>query len=103
MVPGFSVSRSTPAAIIKDPVRRMKLFSADHTNSVTAYDTAPSVEEDSCKEHAAEMVQKVVMKLSPKLRTCSYFEIHRRPIVFANCRAVGLFDRHSKFPPEPES
>lgn len=50
-------------------VRRMKLFSAAIPNPLTAYDTGRSVEEDLCKERAAEMVQRVVMKLSPKLRT----------------------------------
>ncbi|HSE39277.1 MAG TPA: RNA polymerase sigma factor [Acidobacteriota bacterium] len=49
--------------------RRKKLFSVAIANHVTAYDTVRSVEDDLCKEHAAEMVQRVVMKLSPKLRT----------------------------------
>ena len=49
--------------------RRMKIFSADITNSVVAYEPTPTVEESLCKEHALKMVQKVVMKLSPKLRS----------------------------------
>jgi RNA polymerase sigma-70 factor, ECF subfamily len=49
--------------------RRMKMFSADITNSVVAYEPTPTVEESLCKEYALEMVQKVVMKLSPKLRS----------------------------------
>jgi RNA polymerase sigma-70 factor, ECF subfamily len=49
--------------------RRMKIFSGGITNSVVAYEPAPTVEQSLCKEHALEMVQKVVMKLSPKLRT----------------------------------
>jgi RNA polymerase sigma-70 factor (ECF subfamily) len=43
-------------------VRRKKLFSVAIADQVTAYNTVRS-------EHAAEMVQRVVMKLSPKLRT----------------------------------
>jgi RNA polymerase sigma-70 factor, ECF subfamily len=50
-------------------VRRMKLFSASIPNPPTVYDTGPSAEEELCKERAAEIVQRVVMKLSPKLRT----------------------------------
>jgi RNA polymerase sigma-70 factor (ECF subfamily) len=49
--------------------RRMKMFSTGVTDSVMAYEPAPTVEESLCKEHALEMVQRVVMKLSPKLRT----------------------------------
>jgi RNA polymerase sigma-70 factor, ECF subfamily len=48
--------------------RRMKLFSGTLPNPQTAFDLVPSAEEGFFKEHAAEMVQKVVMKLSPKLR-----------------------------------
>jgi len=45
------------------------MFSSGINNSVVAYEPAPTVEESLCKEHALEMVQRIVMKLSPKLRS----------------------------------
>ena len=50
-------------------IRRMKLFFGDLPYPQAAYDSSPSAEEGLCKEHVVEMVQKVVMKLNPKLRT----------------------------------
>jgi RNA polymerase sigma-70 factor, ECF subfamily len=49
--------------------QRMKIFSSGLTNSVVAYEPAPTMEESLCKEYALEMVQRVVRKLSPKLRS----------------------------------
>lgn len=49
--------------------RRMKMFSSAMNNSIEAYEPAPTVEESLCKEYALGMVQRIVMKLSPKLRT----------------------------------
>lgn len=45
------------------------MFSTGITDSVVAYEPALTVEESLCKEHALGMVQRIVMKLSPKLRT----------------------------------
>lgn len=50
-------------------VQRMKLFSSDVPVSLTSYDSAPSQEENLFKERMSETVQKVVMRMSPKLRT----------------------------------
>jgi RNA polymerase sigma-70 factor (ECF subfamily) len=50
-------------------VRRMRIFSTSGPALLHDRDSKRSVDEDLRKEHAAEMVQKAVMKLSPKLRT----------------------------------
>jgi RNA polymerase sigma-70 factor (ECF subfamily) len=50
-------------------IRRVKLLSIHTVDPQTAYELAPSVYEDLWKQRTAEIVQKVVMKLSPKLRT----------------------------------
>jgi RNA polymerase sigma-70 factor, ECF subfamily len=49
--------------------RRMKLFSTDVPASLVTCDSGPTLEENLIKERASEIVQRVVMKLSPKLRT----------------------------------
>ena len=50
-------------------IRRMKIFSTDARMGLTKYDSAPSLEENLSNERMSEAVQKVVMKMSPKLRT----------------------------------
>jgi len=49
--------------------RRLKLFSADWAASHSTTDLMPSLEEKLVKEKLSEAVQKVVMNMSPKLRT----------------------------------
>ena len=49
--------------------RRMKIFSTGVPASLAIYDSRPSLEENLFKERVSETVRKVVMKMSPKLRT----------------------------------
>jgi RNA polymerase sigma-70 factor, ECF subfamily len=49
--------------------QRMKLFSNDVRLSLTTCNSEPSLEENYFKQRVSETVQKVVMKMSPKLRT----------------------------------
>jgi RNA polymerase sigma-70 factor, ECF subfamily len=49
--------------------RRMKLFSTAVAASLATYDSGPSLEDSLFKERLSEIVQNMVMKMSPKLRT----------------------------------
>lgn len=50
-------------------IRRMKLFSSGLPIPPAIYDSGPSLEDNLFKERLSEIVQKAVMKMSPKLRT----------------------------------
>jgi len=50
-------------------IRKMRLFSADAPVSLATLDSGLSLDENLFKERVAQTVQKVVMKMSPKLRT----------------------------------
>ena len=60
----FNVCRDYQRSIL-----RMKLFSANLTASLPVHDSRSSLEENLFTEHVSEAVQKVVMRMSPKLRT----------------------------------
>jgi len=50
-------------------IRKMKLFSSEMPAALAICDSGPSLEDNVFKERVSQAVQKVVMKMSPKLRT----------------------------------
>ena len=80
--------------------RRMKLLSNGMRSAMRIYDSSSSLEGSFSKEGLSQAVQKCTYENESKTQNCSHFEIHRRSIVFTDCRTFGMLSRNGQFPIE---